>query len=205
LNGLWWKSILLLFLLAILNSVLIFLLPGKPGVQKGFSLGVIISVIFVIISQVVWTTGHWEILEWTGWIILLSTYLGYDMPSWSPLWRAEIKELVTGVKHTLVEVIPEQCIGCGLCAIVCPADVFKLDLDIKKSMVVQLDACQACGACIENCPGICSCPTCTVINSVQSSKRKILQREKEKKLAVLSNCCDSEDCGCSETEQTQHQ
>ncbi|NOZ84026.1 MAG: 4Fe-4S dicluster domain-containing protein [Epsilonproteobacteria bacterium] len=183
-DGLWWKSILLLFFLAILNSVLVFLLPGKPGVQKGFSLGVILSVIFVVIRQNIWTIGHWETLEQIGWIILLSTYLGYDMPSWSPLWRAEIKELVMGVKRTLVEVIPEQCIGCGLCTIVCPAGVFELDSGIKKSMVVRLDACQACGACIENCPkeaiknnfrsGTCSCPTCTVINSVKSSKRKVL-------------------------------
>ena len=179
--GLWWNSIPLLFLLAVLNSVLVFCLPGKPGVQKGFALGLLVSAMFVVLSQTVWAMGPWETLGWTGWIILLSTYLGYDMPSWSPLWRADVKELVLGVRNTRVEVVAERCIACGLCATVCPADVFELDANTNKSLVVKPDVCQACGACIENCPkeaiennfrsGICSCPTCTVINVAKTLGR----------------------------------
>jgi NAD-dependent dihydropyrimidine dehydrogenase PreA subunit len=177
-SGLWWKSLPLLFVLAVLNTVLVFWLPGKPGVQKGFSLGLMVSALFVVVSQAVWGMGPWETMGWTGWVVFVSTYLGYDMPSWSPLWRADVKELVIGVKRTRVEVIPEQCIGCGLCTTVCPANVFEMDSSTKKSTVVNLDACQACGACIENCPkeaiksnfraGICSCPTCTVINAAKT-------------------------------------
>jgi len=180
-SGLWWKSIPLLFLLAVLNSILVFWLPGKPGVQKGFSLGLLVSAVFVVTSQIVWKTGPWETLDWTGWIILLSTYLGYDMPSWSPLWRADMKELILGVKNTHIEVIPERCIACGLCQTVCPVDVFAMNPETMKSVVVYPDACQACGACIENCPkeaiknnfraGVCSCPTCTVLNAAKTLGR----------------------------------
>lgn len=185
-SGLWWKSIPLIFVLAVLNSLLVFWLPGKPGVQKGFSLGLMVSAVFVVLSQAVWGMGPWETMGWTGWVVLLSTYLGYDMPSWSPLWRAEVRELVLGVKSTHVEIVPEQCIGCGLCTTVCPANVFAMDSATGKSGVVNLDACQACGACIENCPkeaiesnfraGICSCPTCTVINAAKSFGPPVLNQ-----------------------------
>ena len=177
-SDLLWKSIPLLFLLAVLNSILVFWLTGKPGVQKGFSLGLLASAVFVVLSQTLWTMGPWETLGWTGWITLLSTYLGYDLPSWSPLWRAEVKQLVTGKKRTHIEVIRENCIGCGLCQTVCPVNVFELNPETGKYCVANVAACQACGACIENCPnkalknnfrtGVCSCPTCTVINAARS-------------------------------------
>ncbi len=208
-SGLWWKSITLLYLLAVLNSVLVFWLPGKPGVQKGFSLGLIVSAAFVVLSQTIWDIGPGETMGWMGLIILLATYLGYDLPSWSPLWRADVKELVLGMRNTRVDVIPERCIGCGLCATVCPAGVFDLDSNDKKSMVVRLDACQACGACIENCPkeaiesnfraGLCSCPTCSVINSIKSLKQNDLQRKE----SILSSCCTAKDCGCDEADKMQ--
>ncbi len=187
-SGLWWKSIPLLFLLAVLDSVLVFRLPGRPGVQKGFSLGLLVSAGFVFLSQTAWTMGPWETLGWAGWIILLSTYLGYDMPSWSPLWRADVKELILGVRNTYVEVNPERCIGCGLCQTVCPVNVFEMNPETMKSLVVNIDACQACGACIENCPkeaiennfraGVCSCPTCTVINAAKSRGRPPCDKKK---------------------------
>ncbi len=177
-SGLWWKSVILIFFLAVFNSMLVFWLPGKLGVQKGISLGLIASALFVIFSQTVWKMGTWNIISWSGWIIFLAAYLGYDMPGWSPLWRTDFKELIFGKKRTLIEIKPERCIACGLCQNVCPVDVFKWDLKTKKSMVANLDACQACGACIENCPtmaiesnfraGVCSCPTCTVINTAKS-------------------------------------
>ena len=207
-HGLWWKSIPLLFLLAVLNSVLVFWLPGKPGVQKGFSLGIIVSAIFVVISQTAWGTGPWETSGWMGWIILLSVYLGYDMPSWSPLWRADVKELVLGVRNTHVEVIPEKCISCTLCEIVCPVDVFARNPVTRKYEVVNLDACEACGACMENCPtgaiknnfrsGVCSCPTCTVINAAKTLGRPShsQQEEPEAATSASSQCCDSGGCDC---------
>ncbi len=214
-SGLWWKSIPLLFLLAVLNSTLVFRLPGRPGVRKGFSLGLLVSVVFVVISTTVWTMERlWEISSWTGWIILLSTYLGYDMPSWSPLWRADVKSLVPGLRNTHIEVNPERCIGCGLCQTVCPVNVFALKPGTKKSVVVHPDACQACGACIENCPkeaiennfrtGVCSCPTCLVINNVKLLKPKATQQtEGEKKPVAATGCCSSGAGECSETDHKQ--
>ncbi len=43
-----------------------------------------------------------------------------------------------------------KCIGCGMCAAVCPHGVF--EVDERKAQVVDLDACIECGACAGNCP-----------------------------------------------------
>jgi len=44
----------------------------------------------------------------------------------------------------------ERCIGCGMCAAVCPQRVFALE--DRKARVVLRDACMECGACARNCP-----------------------------------------------------
>ena len=49
-----------------------------------------------------------------------------------------------------LELEQEKCIGCGMCAAVCPHGVFKVDE--RKAQVVDLDACIECGACAGNCP-----------------------------------------------------
>ncbi len=42
------------------------------------------------------------------------------------------------------------CIGCGLCLIVCPHQVFSLESG--KARIDELDRCMECGACATNCP-----------------------------------------------------
>jgi ferredoxin len=42
------------------------------------------------------------------------------------------------------------CIGCGMCAQVCPHQVFMVEG--RKSAIVALNACMECGACAVNCP-----------------------------------------------------
>ena len=42
------------------------------------------------------------------------------------------------------------CIGCGMCAIVCPHSVF--EIKECKSIIIDRDACMECGACAKNCP-----------------------------------------------------
>jgi ferredoxin len=179
--GLWWKSLPLLFVLSVLSSVLVFWLPGKIGVQKGFSLGILAAAVFTTPAVFMFGTNPWSLVGWDVWILIAGAFVGYDMPGWSPLWRQDIKELVLGVKDTHIEVSADKCIGCHMCDVVCPTGVFGLNPDTKKYEVVDLEACEACGACIENCPtdaivnnfraGHCSCPTCVIIQGVQSVKR----------------------------------
>jgi NAD-dependent dihydropyrimidine dehydrogenase PreA subunit len=209
-GGLWWKTLPLLFVLCVCSSLLVFWLPGKIGVQKGLALGVLASAIFVTLSLTAWHLESWSVLGWTGWILAVAVFVGYDTPSWSPLWRQDFKEIVFGIKNTHVEIIPEKCIGCHLCDIVCPVDVFAYDSAAKKYEVVNLDACLACGACIENCPteaivnnfraGVCSCPTCAIIDGVGALTRKGTKGgpPEEESVGAAVTCSDTVECACSE-------
>lgn len=42
------------------------------------------------------------------------------------------------------------CVGCGICAQVCPHQV--LEIVEKKAGIVDMDACMECGSCANNCP-----------------------------------------------------
>jgi ferredoxin len=42
------------------------------------------------------------------------------------------------------------CVGCGMCELVCPHGVLKMDG--KKAAVIDVDGCMECGACATNCP-----------------------------------------------------
>jgi len=44
----------------------------------------------------------------------------------------------------------EKCIGCSMCAEVCPHGVFALE--DRKAQIVDRNACIECGACAGNCP-----------------------------------------------------
>jgi ferredoxin len=49
-----------------------------------------------------------------------------------------------------LELDVEKCIGCGMCAVVCPHGV--LEVEERKARIVERDACIECGACAGNCP-----------------------------------------------------
>jgi NAD-dependent dihydropyrimidine dehydrogenase PreA subunit len=49
-----------------------------------------------------------------------------------------------------LELDRELCIGCGLCAELCPHQVFTVS--DGKATVADRDACMECGACALNCP-----------------------------------------------------
>lgn len=45
----------------------------------------------------------------------------------------------------------EKCVGCGMCLVVCPHQVFSVD--DGHARIEDRDACMECGACALNCPG----------------------------------------------------
>jgi len=51
---------------------------------------------------------------------------------------------------TTLKLDQEKCIGCGMCEVVCPHTVFKMEN--PKVSIVDRDACIECGACASNCP-----------------------------------------------------
>lgn len=49
----------------------------------------------------------------------------------------------------LLEYDPALCNGCGMCAVVCPHAVFKIEN--KRAVLADKGACMECGACAKNC------------------------------------------------------
>jgi NAD-dependent dihydropyrimidine dehydrogenase PreA subunit len=50
---------------------------------------------------------------------------------------------------TTLRLDSEACVGCGVCEIVCPHAVFRMNG--KKAEIGDLDGCMECGACAQNC------------------------------------------------------
>jgi NAD-dependent dihydropyrimidine dehydrogenase PreA subunit len=51
---------------------------------------------------------------------------------------------------TTLKYNPEKCIGCNMCSIVCPHNVFTPANPVAR--LVRPDDCMECGACQLNCP-----------------------------------------------------
>lgn len=54
-----------------------------------------------------------------------------------------LKDVVT------LEIDLEKCVGCGMCAEVCPHGVFVIENG--KTHIAERDSCMECGACAKNC------------------------------------------------------
>jgi ferredoxin len=53
---------------------------------------------------------------------------------------------------TTLAVDVDKCVGCGMCATVCPHGVFAVEDGKARIRILNRDACMECGACAGNCP-----------------------------------------------------
>jgi NAD-dependent dihydropyrimidine dehydrogenase PreA subunit len=51
---------------------------------------------------------------------------------------------------TTLSLTPKDCIGCGMCDVVCPHGVMRIQNG--KALLSDRDGCMECGACARNCP-----------------------------------------------------
>jgi len=96
---------------------------------------------------------------------------------------------------TTLELFEEKCSGCGMCAVVCPHGVMKVENGL--AAIVDRDACMECSACSRNCPE----EAITVQSGVGCAQAVI-----NNALGRSSSCCDLEvhetnlpDCAPNET------
>ena len=64
--------------------------------------------------------------------------------------KVVMRELIYLKNVVTLALDAEKCIGCGMCDVVCPHGVFRLDH--HRARIEKRDACMECGACARNCP-----------------------------------------------------
>lgn len=77
----------------------------------------------------------------------------------------------------------DECVYCGLCAKVCPADALKVDRK-EKIWEVDKEACAKCGACVDKCP-----KKCLSMGEASDEKADAAEAAGDEKLL-----CDTDEC-----------
>lgn len=73
-------------------------------------------------------------------------------PRMTLMYPDEVQELPPGYRG-MIRFIREECISCGMCARICPADAIKMyEGDEKKYPGINYMRCVFCGFCVDICP-----------------------------------------------------
>lgn len=139
------EALFLNFLLSFIISIFYFKLPGRPGLGKAISLGIVSYILFLIYTLFESKMFLSRSIE----LAVFSFIVGVDFGGWSPIWRGNI---ITGKDSVLVDIDQTKCIGCGTCISVCPKGSFMMGEDINKALFLIKRGCEGCGACFAQCP-----------------------------------------------------
>jgi NAD-dependent dihydropyrimidine dehydrogenase PreA subunit len=91
----------------------------------------------------------WEmVIRWGLVSFAVLLILSLDLTGSTPVYKSGLHE----DRLLRIALDEDACKGAAFCEVVCPKDVFDVDLDRRLATLPRADSCVQCGACIVQCP-----------------------------------------------------
>jgi ferredoxin len=96
-------------------------------------------------------TLHWSEVADAAYYEIRASEVPITVENWEDAIPMEVipAPADSGLAFNVIEVLPEPCIGCGLCEAECPNDAITVQGGVA---VIDYDRCTSCGLCQDVCP-----------------------------------------------------